>query len=106
MGPLGCRDAPCDDELVERAVAFVEAHQSCETNDDCRIVGDFCREVPGGQCGQIQLSREGEESAEWRAIEVDFEDCGPSECTQCLLALEASCFEGSCGYSRDAPANQ
>jgi hypothetical protein len=91
----GC-ESGCDDETVERAVAFLDAHQSCETDDDCVTVHDACEEIPDGYCGQIAMSREGAESSEWNDIQAELEDCAPSECTVCGAALVPRCFEGSC----------
>ena len=93
----GCSDEVCSEDTVDRAVAFMETHQSCETDADCVIVSDFCKTLPGGFCGQLTMSRDGEQSAEWRAITAELDECSPEECTQCLAALEPSCFEGSCG---------
>jgi hypothetical protein len=91
----GC-DSGCDRELVERAEAFIDAHQSCETNEDCVVVSDFCAEVAGGYCGQLTMNSEGAASAEWRAIEGDLSDCAPSSCEVCGAALVPTCTAGSC----------
>ncbi|HEY3493289.1 MAG TPA: hypothetical protein VGK73_01330 [Polyangiaceae bacterium] len=87
----------CDQETVDRAVAFLESHQACESDDDCVVVGDYCEELPGGYCGQLTMNRAGLESAEWQAIAADLEGCAPSECTVCLAALVPGCANGSCG---------
>lgn len=92
---VGC-ESECDQETVDRAVAFLDAHQSCETDDDCIVVSDFCAEIPGGYCGQLAMNREGAESAEWQALERALSDCGPSSCTVCDAALEVACTGGSC----------
>ncbi|HVR20464.1 MAG TPA: hypothetical protein VMS65_12225 [Polyangiaceae bacterium] len=91
----GC--STCDAGSIDRAVAFIDAHQSCETTADCVIVGDMCREIPGGFCGQIPMNREGAESDAWRALKQDVDDCAEDSCDQCLAGLEPSCFNGSCG---------
>jgi hypothetical protein len=96
VGATGCRSS-CDQETVDRAVAILEANQSCETDADCRVVSDFCEELPGGWCGQLVMNRQGVESAEWKAVSAELKDCGPSECTQCLGALVPTCSNGSCG---------
>ncbi|HEX6767297.1 MAG TPA: hypothetical protein VF103_17485 [Polyangiaceae bacterium] len=96
VGLWGC-ESSCDQKTVDRAVAFMEGHQSCEVDADCVVVGDFCEEIPGGWCGQLTMNRSGKESAEWRAIEDELRDCAPSKCTVCLGALEPSCSNGSCG---------
>ena len=75
----------------------MEAHQSCETDEDCVVVSDYCEELPGGWCGQLTMSREGADSAEWGEIDAELSDCGPSECTVCLGALVPTCNKGSCG---------
>lgn len=87
----------CDDETIDRAVAFIDTHQECETDDDCVVIHDFCGEVPGAAlCGQLSMNRAGAESGEWRAITEDLRDCAPSECTQCLAALVPGCGNGVC----------
>ena len=96
-GASGCSDNVRAQETVDRAVAFMEAHQSCETDADCAVVSDFCETLPGGFCGQLTMSRAGEESAEWRSITAELEECSPEKCAQCLAALVPVCFEGSCG---------
>ena len=90
-----CND--CDDETIDRAVDFLEAHQSCEVDADCVVVSTFCDELPGGMCGQLTMSRKGEESPEWQALAEELDDCSPSECTECAAALEPRCGDGSCG---------
>jgi hypothetical protein len=95
VGVVGCQSG-CEKETVDRAVRFLDAHQSCETNEDCVVVGDSCGELPGGFCGQLAMNRQGAESAEWRAIQAELEDCAPSECAQCLAALVPGCGDGSC----------
>jgi hypothetical protein len=96
VGVMGCRST-CDRDTVDRAAAILEANQSCETDADCRVVSDFCEELPGGWCGQLVMNRQGTESAEWKAVSAELKDCGPSECTQCLGALVPTCSNGSCG---------
>lgn len=93
---VGCESHGCDQETVDRAVAFLDAHQSCETDDDCAVVSDFCGEVPGGFCGQLSMSREGAESAEWDALARAVSDCAPSSCEVCAAALVPTCTAGSC----------
>lgn len=92
----GCDSDSCDEEVVDRAGAFVDAHQSCQTNDDCTVVSDFCGEVPGGFCGQLSMNREGAESAEWKARERALKACAPSSCTVCDAALLPTCKDNSC----------
>lgn len=86
----------CDDETIDRAVAFIDAHQACETNDDCVVIDDYCEEIPGGYCGQLSMNRAGAESSEWRAITEELRDCGPSECVVCAAALVPRCDNGVC----------
>lgn len=95
LAVVGC-DSGCDREMVDRAVAFLDAHQSCDSDDDCVVVSDFCAEVPGGYCGQLSMNREGAESAEWQAFERDLSDCAPNSCAVCGAALVPSCTAGSC----------
>jgi hypothetical protein len=91
----GC-NSDCDDE-ADRAAAFLNSHQSCQTNDDCVVVGDYCGHIPGGFCGQLSMNRSGAESAEWRAIAQDLADCtGEETCQTCLAALVPTCTAGSC----------
>jgi hypothetical protein len=92
---LGCTDK-CDPETIDKAVAFLDSHQSCETDEDCTTVSDFCEELPGGFCGQLAMSKEGAESSEWKALEQELGDCGPDECTVCNAELIPSCGNGSC----------
>jgi len=94
----GC--STCDAESIDRAVAFIDAHQSCETDADCVVVSDMCEEIPGGWCGQIPMNRQGAESSEWRTLADDVQKCGPESCAQCVGALIPSCSNGSCGGRR------
>ena len=98
LGLWGC-ESGCNEEVVERAVRFLEGHQSCEVDGDCVIVSDFCGEIPSetALCGQLAMNRQGEQSAEWKELEEELRDCGPSECTQCAAAREPRCANGSCG---------
>jgi hypothetical protein len=91
----GCSTG-CNEETVDRAVAFIDAHQSCETDADCVVIDDFCAELPGGYCGQLAMNREGSESSEWRSITADVRDCAPSECQVCAAALIPSCTNNVC----------
>ena len=90
----GC--STCDDESIDRAVAFIDAHQGCETDADCVVVSDMCEEIPGGWCGQIPMNREGAESSEWRTLAEEVRSCAPDSCTVCDGALVPSCGNGSC----------
>jgi hypothetical protein len=92
----GCESDSCNQETVDRAVAFLDAHQSCETDDDCVVVSDACGEIPGGFCGQLSMNSEGAESGEWQALERAIADCAPSSCTVCDAALVPTCTAGSC----------
>jgi hypothetical protein len=93
----GCESDSCDDDIVDRAGAFVDGHQSCQTDEDCTVVSDSCGEVPGGYCGQLPMNREGAESAEWKNLERALRDCAPSSCVVCDAALVPTCKDGSCG---------
>jgi len=86
----------CDNEIVLQAVAFVDAHQTCMTDDDCRIVSDACGEIPGGSCGQLAMNRQGAESVEWAALSTELEDCTEDSCVTCAAGLSPSCNNGSC----------
>jgi hypothetical protein len=92
---LGC-ESGCDEKAIDRAVAFIDDHQACETDADCVAVGDFCAEIPGGFCGQIAMSKQGAESSAWKAIERELSDCAPSSCDVCLAALVPTCTAGAC----------
>ena len=97
LAVVGCDGDTCDEEVVDRARAFVDAHQSCETNDDCSVVSDACGEVPGGFCGQLAMNREGAESAEWKALERTLKACAPpSSCVSCAAGLGTGCKDHSC----------
>jgi hypothetical protein len=98
MGLWGCEEE-CDQATVDRTVQFLENHQSCEVDADCVIVSDFCGEIPSENalCGQLTMSKQGEQSAEWQEIEEELDDCSPSECTECLAARVPRCANGSCG---------
>jgi hypothetical protein len=87
----------CDSDTIDRALGVLKAQQSCEVDEDCIVVSDFCGEIPGGMCGQNTMNRQGERSPEWRGLEQELRDCAPSECTVCDAALEPRCLEGSCG---------
>jgi hypothetical protein len=91
----GCSSG-CDEDTIDRAVAFLDAHQSCTTNDDCVVVSDHCRELPGGYCGQLAMNPEGAESAEWKSLERELQDCAPESCAVCLAALIPTRANGSC----------
>ena len=93
--PCGCQGS-CDDEIVDRAVAFMKAHQSCEVDADCTTVGDYCGALPDGMCGQLPMNREGKLSSEWEEISRELDKCAPLDCTKCGAALDTSCKEGSC----------
>lgn len=92
----GCSTG-CDDETVSRAVAFLEMNQACAVDADCVVVSDFCEELPSGYCGQLTMNRSGAESAEWKALSDELDECAPSKCTVCDAALVPSCRAGSCG---------
>jgi hypothetical protein len=92
---LGC-DSGCDEEAIDRAVAFINDNQACDTDDDCAVVGDFCAEIPGGFCGQIAMSRAGAESSDWNALERQLSDCARSSCDVCAAALVPTCTAGAC----------
>lgn len=93
----GCKAGACEQELVTRAEGFLEAHQSCETDADCVIVGDFCGTLPNGYCGQLVMNREGKASAEWADLTDALNDCAPSDCAVCLAARGVGCKDGTCG---------
>jgi hypothetical protein len=92
---LGC-ESGCDEEAIDRAVAFIDDNQACETDDDCATVGDFCAEIPGGFCGQIAMSKKGAESSAWKTIERELADCASSSCDVCTALLVPTCTAGSC----------
>ena len=96
LGLHACKSG-CDQETIDRAVAFIESHQSCQTDDDCVVISDFCEEIPNGFCGQLTMNREGSESGEWRTITEDLRSCAPTECSVCGAALVPGCGNGSCG---------
>ena len=87
----------CEKEKIDRAVAFLEAHQSCQADADCVVISDFCEELPGGSCGQLTMNKQGADSAEWQSLEQELKDCAPDKCTVCLAALIPRCSNGSCG---------
>jgi hypothetical protein len=91
----GCKTG-CEPETIERAVAFLKAHQSCEIDEDCVVVSDYCEAIPGGFCGQLVMNRAGASSGEWASLDAELSDCGPSECTMCLAAVLPACRDGSC----------
>ena len=95
-GASSCSDDVCAQETVDRAVAFLDAHQSCASDADCVVVSDYCEALPGGWCGQLVMSREGKESATWKELDAELRDCGPSECSVCGGALVPACNQGSC----------
>lgn len=92
-----CKAQSCDPEPVDRAEAFLEAHQSCETDADCVVVTDFCGTLPNGYCGQLVMNQQGKSSSEWADISDVLKDCSPEECTVCLAARVPACNDGRCG---------
>jgi hypothetical protein len=96
LGLYACSSG-CDQETVDRAVAYLSSHQACEIDGDCVVVGDYCEEIPGGYCGQLTMNRVGFDSAEWQAIAGDLEDCASSKCSVCDALLLPTCVNGSCG---------
>jgi hypothetical protein len=95
LGLSGCKEG-CDAETVQRASAFVDAHQACDSNDDCVNVTDHCGELPGGFCGLLPMNREGASSAEWQQLDAELGDCSPEECAVCGAYREPTCTAGSC----------
>jgi hypothetical protein len=92
-------ESGCDPGTVNQASAFLDAHQSCEADEDCVTVRDFCGELPGGFCGQLGMNRQGAESAQWMALERELRDCAPDKCTVCDALLVPTCSNGSCSGS-------
>jgi hypothetical protein len=95
LGLSGCKDG-CDTATVQRASAFVDAHQACDSNDDCVTISDHCEELPGGFCGQVPMNREGASSKEWQELDAELGDCAADECSVCLALLVPTCTAGSC----------
>jgi hypothetical protein len=91
-----CGDEGCNPDTVERASAFLDSHQRCNTDEDCVIVSDYCGEIQGGFCGQLTMNHEGASSREWRALDAELRDCGPGSCVECGAALTPGCRSGSC----------
>lgn len=91
----GCASG-CDQATLDRAVAFLDTHQTCETDADCVVVSDQCGELPGGYCGQLAMNRTGSESAEWKALTKELSDCAADSCSACLAALVPSCTDNVC----------
>jgi hypothetical protein len=86
----------CDQKTVDKATAFLDAHQSCKTTDDCRVVNDNCKAIPGGFCGQLAMNREGAESSEWKSLQSDLKDCAPDSCETCAALMIPQCVDGVC----------
>jgi len=66
----GCKEKAkpkaCDPALVERAVAFLRAHQSCAVDDDCVVFNADCAPLPSSHpCGLLVVNHEGYASHEW-----------------------------------------
>jgi hypothetical protein len=95
----GCKSG-CDAETIQRASDFMASHQSCETDEDCVIVSDYCGELPRGFCGQLSMSRAGAVSAEWKNLDAELRDCAPDDCAVCLAAAIPTCTDGSCSAPR------
>lgn len=95
LGLSGCKTG-CDADAIQRATAFLDAHQACESDDDCVNVGDYCGELPGGFCGQVPMNREGASSAEWARIDAELRDCAPDACSVCDALRVPKCTAGSC----------
>lgn len=100
LGVSACGEDGCEPELVRRASDFIDAHQSCERDEDCFVVGDFCGQIPGGFCGQVTMNRTGVMSDEWRSLTGELTDCSPDVCPVCDAALTPSCNAGSCRTPR------
>jgi hypothetical protein len=98
-GLTSCKSG-CDADTIERATAFLDSHQSCETDDDCVIVSDYCGELPRGFCGQLSMSRSGAASAEWKELDAELRDCAADDCAVCLAAAIPTCTAGSCSPPR------
>jgi hypothetical protein len=96
LAAQGCKTA-CEQETIERAVAFLKTHQSCEVDADCVVVSDYCEELPGGWCGQLVMNRTGSTSGEWASLDAELKDCSPSSCEVCAGGVIAACRDGSCG---------
>lgn len=92
----GCKAGSCDDDLVDHAVTFMKAHQSCEVDADCVTVSDYCETLPGGACGSLIMNRTGRDSTEWAGLKWELESCAPDECSVNSCAVIPSCKEGSC----------
>ena len=92
----GCSSG-CDAGIVDRAVAFIDAHRACETNADCIDIGTFCDELPGGAtCGQKAMNLSGAASLEWRTLSQELRACAPSSCPTCDELVEPACTNGAC----------
>jgi hypothetical protein len=86
----------CDSDTIDEAVAFIKAHQTCQTNDDCVVIHDFCDQIPGGWCGQLAMNRTGAESSRWRSLSEDMLECTPSSCSTCDGLFTTGCSDGVC----------
>lgn len=87
----------CEDE-IESARAFLDdpANLTCQTRDDCVVVGTGCHTFARGSCSQAQLSKAAAASASWSKLSAELDDC-QDECAVCAALLSAQCVDGFCG---------
>ncbi|MES1178163.1 MAG: hypothetical protein ABUL62_27815 [Myxococcales bacterium] len=92
----GC-NSDCGGEY-ERARQFVEnpANLSCQTDNDCVVVGTGCQQFQRGVCNQIGLNRSAAASSKWRQLNQELSDCQGDDCTHCAAALILHCNQGQC----------
>jgi hypothetical protein len=97
VGAPSC-SSECDEVLIDGAREFINAHQQCQTDNDCAVGHVGCSELPGSFCGQVTLNRDAAQSEKWQIFEQKLSECGSGhECAVCAGALVPSCTEGSCG---------
>lgn len=86
----------CDPPAAEmRAFVLDEANQACVNDSDCVTASTGCADLGVGQCSQVGLSKDAEQSNKWRDLVEESNDC-ESECSHCLAALSVACTDGLC----------
>lgn len=92
---VACGD--CEDE-IEAARAFLDdpANLTCQTREDCVVVGTGCHTFARGLCSLAQLGQVAAASARWSELSAELRDC-EDDCAVCAADLSPQCIDGLCG---------
>ncbi len=80
-GSNSCPDVEVDVD------AFLEDHRSCQTDDDCTLLGSQCRV---DDCSEITVNQDASFD-EWRALDEALAACAARDEAQCN-------YVGECGF--------